>query len=184
MAKKRKSKALLPEYVVLLMIDDGDEEHLAFLERCRLNCDASVHEECLQLAGTRHFTLAKGHLSAEEAETIRFSRSPGLPCRLPLSKLKGFKSCLACGLDQSTADKVVDLSKTLILPEAMKLTTGSQLHLSLYRARGKKGLETQVSRMRAANKNKSLGTVTGIRVVVKIIGTDYSTSRTVELSSS
>ena len=168
------------KYVVLLMVEDGDAEHAAYLARCERACDAAIHRHCFQIQDTHHFTIVGGDWTDAEAASVRFASPPPLPARVPLTHHKPWKSCLALGVDDATAATVEDVAARLAVPEGARFTTtAAKLHLSLYRGRGRGGaLAKQMGALRGAA-GGGYGSVVASRVVVKVVGADYAASRTV-----
>ena len=167
-------------YVVLLMVEGANAEHLAYLERCEAACDDAIHGHCFQADGTRHFTIAKGSWTDAVAKTVRFASKPPLPANIPLTHQKSWASCLALGVDDATAATIGDVVARLALPAGARRTVdAAKLHLSLYRGRGRgPALKRQMPVLREAA-GGGFGSVVAARVVVKVVGADYATSRNI-----
>jgi len=179
--KKRKAGDMeCAEYCVLLVASArGDAAHEAFVGKCREHCDSEVHDHCLQMRGTRHITLAKGRATASEAEAIRFSNDDK-PVRLRFAKLKNWPACLALTVDDATAADVDQVVQTLELPAGFRRETAKTFHYSLFRGFGwGPRLKKEIPKMREATASLDAGSIDATAVVVKVVGADYDTARTV-----
>ena len=124
---------------------------------------------------TQHFTVAKWSGTGAEAAKVTFSAPPPFPINIPLSSRKPWQSCFALGVDDATAAAVTKLADLLVLPHGAKRTPPKELHLSLYRGFGRgEDLRKQLPRMVDATRGLPLGSVEGLRFMVKIEGDDKS----------
>ena len=179
------------EYVVLLMTEE-DATFTEALAVCRRACTSpAVQKECGQWDRTRHVTLLnKLVMTRDEAMRVHYRAPPAcLPLRLSPTGPNHFPTTLALGFSQGaigTADRaaLTDLCGVPSrLRDKLQIPTAN-LHMSLYRT-GRPSLPKQVKeeavrvqipQMRAACAGTSFGSVTGVKIVLKPIGTAYDES--------
>lgn len=110
------------------------------------------------------------------------SQSPSLSLRLELGpSFLGWTSCLALPLaNRSVTLELKQLISHLQLPPSVHCTPNRVFHLSLYRRRGyTSGFNHQLARVRQELKESGqrFGSVRGIGIAVKKIGSEYDDFR-------
>jgi hypothetical protein len=178
------------EYVVLLMIVE-DTTCTQALAACRRVCSSQVQECCGQWDGTRHITLLKGlKMTRDEAMRVQYAVPPAcLPLDLAPTHLKQWEPTLALGFSGGTIG-AADLAALADLREVPTRLAGrlhiepSTMHVSLYRT-GRAGMPKHIKEhakqidfpnMRRACADLPLGSVRGVKVVLKPIGGAYEES--------
>ena len=150
----------------LLVMVEPDDECAKFLQDCQAHCSKEVHDACFQREGTLHFTLFdKKAMTYEQAMAISMNPS-SLPV-MNLTRFTNWKNCVALETDTSVQSLVESISPRINPP--------TNLHLSLYRMRGREDFaekKTQFDSLRR-NVTKRFGKARGVRVILKEQGSDY-----------
>lgn len=173
------------EYALMLMVEEDDEVHQAYLQRCQkaIGKDEDL-QLCFQMDGTRHFTVAEGYWTDEEVASITFNQplaTVDLPIKLTLSDPLHWDSCFALKIESISWDRVCKLIEKLELPAHIKRPKNqSNFHLSLYRNRGtieEKKFKHFVQQLKVMHKQP--GQVKGVRFEVKLKNAAYTTGRAI-----
>lgn len=171
---------VVSKYVIYMCIEEGvPSKFWNGLEKCAQHCSEAVHKRCLQMDGTRHITLWTGNMTDERARRIRFEELPDLP--LPI-ELQGWNSWTAGNYLKVSRRGTKRLTEILGQLEGLPVGGGKRScdHLSLYRKRGVGGgdvVTAQFLRVRKALANHDWGSVQGVGVRIKVVGSDYSECR-------
>jgi len=163
------------KYVLALLVDGGDDAFRGLMESCEAICDARVHDSCFQWPSSRHFTLWEGSMTPEESACVRFKAFQAPPClNLKLDTWKSWSGALCLGLAKASENKMcaaIQLEMMEGIPS--KLTSESQLHLSIYRPRGTSGAREAFLDVRKATSATEAGSVRGTRVIIKVAGEEW-----------
>ena len=171
-------------YVVVLIADE-DSACQDALRVCADSCHPSVHGECFQRDGYRHYTLLHlKKLTLAEARRVTFdsSRAP-LPCSLPFQGIHHVMAGAVCLAPTAESERTLEGLRGAIGGIAGVSTTSPKLHYSLYRARNEnKPAEMELAEFKRQRKisfdaikgacrtqHVAFGYVTGTHVVIRAI---------------
>lgn len=165
------------EYVVYLAIrEDKDSSFTNGMAVCAQQCDPQIQTHCFQMDKTRHVTLWTGPLSFHQASTMKFTEKlPNEPLEILFSGLCNWKGGVYLQVEDDTEAELQNLlGKLNFLP----LQGRKCDHLSLYRKRGAPNTAyREFARIRKAVASHDWGTVEGVSIRIKQLGTGYDHCR-------
>ena len=165
-------------FCVLLMVDARDEDAVHYRTVCSEACADVVREACRFPDEHLHVTLAEGRCTGREAGLIRLRSAVPPLRRVAYGPPKPWGRCLALGLED--AQPIHALATDLDLPASLKLKNPGQYHVSLYRSYGRGDeLALETGKMKAAGREVGRGSSRAVKVVVKVVGADYASARTI-----
>jgi hypothetical protein len=162
-------------YVIYLCCGEpSDSDFTAGLELCKQNCSDFVQQKCFQQDRTRHISLWDGKLTGSQAREIKFTEAPELPT---VAFKQGWNDWDAGNYIEVQFACVRQLRKILtqLRPPLLKGKLSCN-HLSLYRKRElsrTKDAAEQFQRVRKALASHDWGTLEGVSIRIKKVGTDY-----------
>mmetsp|Transcript_37214 Transcript_37214/g.90394 ORF Transcript_37214/g.90394 Transcript_37214/m.90394 type:complete len:288 (+) Transcript_37214:106-969(+) len=135
-------------------------------------------QERLQMDGTRHITLWEGKMTKRQASKMELTNDDtSLPIPVTFSGYQPWKAGVYLKVHPTTQQRL----KESIMKKLTNLSGGKIKcdHLSLYRCRGMnaKVFATGVKAIKDGIHGSNWGTVQGVSVRLKVVGSDYSHCR-------
>lgn len=176
-------------YVIYLCCQEpSDSKFTKGLELCKQNCSEKVHGKCFQMDGTRHISLWDGNLTESQVREIQFTKQPKLPTVAFKPGWISWNAGNYIEVKPACTKQLKEILCQLSQPLPKGKTSGN--HLSLYRKRegcdanGKRvkmdadGI-AQLKRVRTALASHEWGTLEGVSIRIKQMGTDYTQCKVV-----
>lgn len=184
-ARHKKNDGKNVMWVIYLAIQETSGSQFAqCIRRCKSMAASNGNSEFadrLQMDGTRHVTLWEGKMTQTEAAEIELDNASTklLPVSIRFGKWIPRGAYLQ--LDAATKKQLLDLVMELEGLPSGKASGAKHIgdHLSLYRCRGMKwqAFNHQCAKIRNDIPADGWGTVQGVSVRLKVMGSDYSHSR-------
>ena len=170
------------QHIMYLHTEDTTSS-LEFLAACKAEAPKEFHNHCFQQDGTRHFTLMGfTGLTPEQAASISFTQQPpiSLPLDIELTGFKTWETALALGCNDDAKERITQIMRGVdqsMLPRS-HLFKSDNLHLSLYRRHRFDKTENSAGceRVREAMGDRFGGTVRGVAIRLKVVGSSYTDS--------
>lgn len=164
--------AMVQNFVIYMTVKESTSS--PFVEGLKKCAAAAVtqelHNHCFQMDRTRHVTLFEGKFTLGQVRSLYFSGTFSPITLVPTEFIKNWTSGCYLGFTASTEKKLKDLlGKIGNLPKG----TIKCDHMSLYRPRGFRGTKN-FKEIRDTLRNHDWGTVQGVSIRVKAIGTPYN----------
>jgi len=174
--------------VYLALAEDLDSSWTAGLTKCSIKSEHQIQASCFQRDGTRHVTLWQGLMTWNEASTLQFSSEFATKHTAPFSVdivgLTNWKGGVYLQLSESCTSTLLHG----VLDQLQGLPKGGRKcdHLSLYRKRNASNALAYptFARIRKAVTDHNWGSVAGVSIRIKQVGTEYDECRVLWSSSS
>jgi hypothetical protein len=170
----------MDQYVIYMCsVEEPSSVFTAGIQKCAATCSTEIQKACFQQDGTRHISMWDGMLTHDQARRLQF-RQPMLVVPIKIELMNGWNNWTAGNYLQVGGGSTAALQQLLEdlegLPKGKK---GSCNHLSLYRKRGadKKKAKEQFEKVRKALANHRWGSLQGVSVRIKLVGTPYEECR-------